>query len=287
MSAALPKDIDEIEERVEEYKRYERVGGIAGGYFVLWYLLSITLYAVFRPIIFPTPFSQFELLVPILVASVIPLLVMRFADKGMKKYHLEDDEWVTYYANSVFESLEDYAGSKNKELKKDSRKEALEKAERFLSYVKKRWSYGRFKLATDYFGDSIGEFKKNLQFRLIPSIEDGDDEMLTKTGRIMYNLLWGNLSVDTIKRLNTQMVEILPNREPLKMGMRNRLSNFLIVHKTMRDGLAVILSSAVAIAFYSLAIYFQWASRDYAFAGSVAIFIGLLTIYFTKLRKTD
>lgn len=283
----LPKDIDEIEERVEEYERYERVGDIAGVYWSFWFLLSVILYIVLRPRILPTPMEDFELLVPISIGMGIPLLVIRFADKGKKKYHLEDDEWVTYYANSVTESLEDYAGSKNNEMKKDLRKEALKEAEGFLSYVKKRWSYRSFKLATDYFGDSLEEFKKNLQFRLIPNIKDGDDETLRKAGQIMYNLLWGNLSVDAIKTLNTQMSEGLPNREPLKMGMKNRLYGFLVVHKTLRDGLVVVLSSAVAVVFYSLAIYFQWASRDYAFAGCVAVFIGLLTIYFTKLRKTD
>lgn len=287
MSAMLPKNIDEIEERVEEYKRYERMGNIAGTGFPIWTTLSLILYILFRPRILPIPMMDFELSIPLFVGLGTPWLVIRFADKRRRKYHLEDDEWVAYYANLVVESLEDYAGSKNNELKKDLRKEALEEAEEFLSYVNRRWIYGRFKLATDYFGDSVREFRKNLQFRLIPNIENGDDEMLKKTGRIMYNLLWGHLSLDTIKRLNTQMSEGLPSREPSKKGLKNRLSNFLVVHKTIRDGLAIVSSSAVAVVFYNLAMYLQWASKDYVFGGAVAIFIGLLTIYFTKLRKTD
>ena len=92
-----------------------------------------------------------------------------------------------------------------------------------------------------------------------------------------------SLDIEGIERINKQMSSRL--NEIKSIGYRERLSTLLSAHKVLKHGL-VILSFAIGCwGFYYLVVVHGDISKEYAFTGTVAGFLGLLTLYFRKQPK--
>lgn len=278
------REYAELEMRAKRFKRYDRISGFLLNYWYIALLIGfITDYLV----------SQFLGLetgktLVFIFAPVIPVIVLAYVTvKKMWKYALEPNEWVKFVSYSILNNLERHSRTRNIELKKDYRNDSVKIAKDFLSHIKKRWEIGSFKLAQYHFGKPISELKKNIEHRLIPNLKDGDDEILSKIEEIMRYSHFASKSFDleVVNNLNERMSTKLPTTEEMKVGLHDRLSAYFGTHKIAKHGLFVASLLFGCCVFYYMAVTHLEISKDYAFGGGVAIFIGLTTIYFRRQPK--
>jgi hypothetical protein len=278
------REYTELEMRVKKFKRYEKVSRFLLDYWYVALVIGFLLENLVSLLLgHGTGITAFFVFAPI-----APLLVLAYVFvKRMRKYALEPNEWVRFVSYSILNNLERYSKTKNIELKKDYRNDSLKIANYFLSHIKKRWKIGSFKLAQHHFGKPITDLKKNIEYRLIPNLKNGDDKTLDKIEEIMRYSYFASKSfnLEVINNLNERMSTKLPTTEALKVGTMYRLKDFFTAHKVIKHGLVVSVISIVSCVLFYVAFVSVGITKDYSFAGSVAVFIGLLTIYFTKLSK--
>lgn len=222
------------------------------------------------------------------IAVSIWMLSTYILVKRYRKYRLEDNEWVTFYTYSILNNLEKHSKTSNIEMKKDFIKKATKNAKDFLSYIKKRWKIAKFKLARDLFGKPLSELKKNVEYRIIPSLEKGDNKSLGEVEQIIWNFHAKsrmNFNLKTINYVNEQMSSRLESTEKMEIGLRSGLTNFFSAHKIVKHELFVSVLTIGCCAFYYIVTTHLEIPKEYAFTGSVAIFLGLLTIYFRQQPK--
>lgn len=274
-------DYNELETRVANFKKYERLFSFFTDYWFLAILILLMVFAVVS-ILIGRPVEPLETYLIAGLLGSVWVFSTHVTRKRVKKYKVEDDEWAIFYTHSIMNNLERYSETDNIYRKNDFRKKAVRFARDFLSCIEKRWEIGRFKLARDYFGKPLLELNKNIQYRIIPSLKDEDDKTLEKIEQIMRNFLMESrsLNIEGISRINKQMSSRL--NEIKSIGYRDRLSTLLSAHKALKHGL-VIFSFAVGCGFfYYIVVIHGDIPKEYAFTGTVAGFLGLLTIYFRK-----
>ena len=272
----------ELETRVKKFKKYDRIFDFVTKYWFLPFAIGVAISFLATPQFLGRAPENWETWVFVGIAFLPWVLLTYVSGTRMNKYRVEDNEWATFYTYLILDNLERRSKTDNLGMKEDYRKEAVKKAEEFLSCIKKRWKIGRFKLARDYFGNSLSELKKNIQYRVIPSLKDGDDELLGKIKQHMRNfhVYSKNLDVESINILNKRMSDNLPS--PTKIRFRDRLSDFFTAHKILKHGLFVSTLIIGCCILYYVAVSHLEILKEYAFGGSVAIFVGLLTIYFAR-----
>lgn len=279
------REFDDLEARVKKFMRYERIWKFMNSYWVgVWMSLVLVLLVINASI--GREVQAWETWTCLIVITAVVSALIYVPVRRMKKHRLEDDEWAMYYTSSLSGNLQKFFKTKNPEWKKDYRRKAIKKAKEFLSCVENRWKIGNFKLAKDRFKKPILEFKKNIRYRLIPTLKEGDDELLRQAqNAIDYYHLVTAFSLESINKLNEQMSSRLPSRERMRTGRHHRLIDFLRIHKITRHALFTLSLIIGCCAFYYMAVGHLGVSKDYAFGGSVAIFVGLLTVYFAKQPK--
>jgi hypothetical protein len=134
----------------------------------------------------------------------------------------------------------------------------------------------------EFYEDINGIFKKfvnNLRF-LVPEIASGkiNAEDLEK------------IAVALSSR-NALKLEDAFSGLPLKVGKVEQLSvtkqleNFLSTHKNLANILFVVALVFGCIIFYYAVTVYVWIANNYAFAGSIALFVGILGIYFNLTKR--
>ena len=108
------------------------------------------------------------------------------------------------------DNLDRYFRVKRVGPKEEYRKKALKNAKDFLSCIKKRWVVGKFKLVKPI-RDVVSDLKDNLQYRVIPALESGNDEEIEKISSVFYSLyhMSKNLKVDDIRKINNMIVSYI------------------------------------------------------------------------------
>jgi len=279
-------DYGDLEKRVKKFKKYERIfNSLTGWWFIGLFLVPVGEYII--RYFFGRKAETWEQMIFIAIGMAIVIGFAYLTGKRMNKYRLEDNEWATFYTHSIINNLQKYSKTTNIELKKDHRKKAVENAKDFLSCIKKRWKIGSFKLAQNYFGKSLSELKKNIEYRVIPFLKDGDDNLLRKIEQVMRNFLAESrsLNLEGINSLNKQMSSGLPTAESMKVGFRDRLLSFFGAHRILKHGVfALTVFVGCCVFYYTLVNYLQIV-KEYALTVSVASFLGLVTIYFRRQPK--
>lgn len=284
MSKGNSREHAELEMRVKKFKRYERLSIFCLNF---WYI-GIIIGFVLDQLVSLFLKLETNMSFVFMFGPVFPFVVIAYISmKKMWKFALEPNEWVKFVSYSILNNLERHSRTKNIEMKKEYRNDNVKIANIFLSYINKRWKIGNFKLAQEHFGKPISELKKNIEYRLIPNLKDGDDETLNKIEEIVRYSYFASKSfnLEVINNLNERMSTKLPTTKTLKKEPLHRFKNFFTAHKVIKHGLVVSTLFIVSCVFFYVAVVSVEITKDYAFAGSVAIFIGLLTIYFTKLSK--
>lgn len=279
-------DYNELETRVAKFKKYEVIGSFLTSYWMVLLLLSLfPLENLFVIQFFDREPYNWEGFVAVGVGVAQWIFLLNATKKRVKKYRVRDDEWVIFYTNSILDNLMRYSETDNQEMKKDYRKKAVENAKDFLSCIEKRWKIGRFKLAQDYFKEPLSELRKSIQYRIIPNLKDGDDTTIEKIEQIMRNFLVESRRLDLkgINNINEQMSSRLNEIKTIRF--RDRLSTFFASHMIVKHGLFVSTLTIGCSFFYYLLVSQVEIQKEYAITVSVAIFLGLLTIYFRRPPK--
>ncbi|MGD0979556.1 MAG: hypothetical protein ABR962_10515 [Candidatus Bathyarchaeia archaeon] len=269
----------ELEGRVKKFLGYERKLHFFANY-LSWFVIPVSIPLVILSLL---GYSGTQVLPVIIITSSIWLLCAYLERKRAMTYVVQDNEWAIFYCHLIHESLEKRSKARTNELKREYQKEAAKYAEDFLSCINKRWTIGMFKLVRDSYAYPLNQLKKDLQYRIISKLKDGNEEELGKIEQVIYNFLQmsRNLKLEDIVSINTQMSS-LPTTEPKTLGVRSRIKNYLNLHRIVKDAMMVssflvgcIISAYVLVTYVGI-------SKDYAFGGAVAVFVGLLTVYYLR-----
>lgn len=276
---------EELEMRVKKLKTYETIFNALVSY---WFLV-ITTYPLenyFARSFFHREPNDLEGWLSLFIGATLWLSITYVMFKKVRKYRLEDDEWARFYTYSILTNLEKYSKTNNIEMKRNYRKKAVKDAKDFVSLIEKKWKVGTFKLARDYCGRPLSEFKGNLHNRIVPNLKEGNDELLGKVEQIMRNFFSESksLTMDSINKLNEQM-RLRLEEKGIKPSHRESLMNFFRIHRIVRHGFFVLTLTIGCSVFYYIAVGYLQIVKEYAFTGSVAIFLGLLTMYFARKPK--
>jgi len=76
-----------------------------------------------------------------------------------------------------------------------------------------------------------------------------------------------------------------PKNEIISHGVRDSLSIFFSAHTILRHGLVASIIFIGCYAFYYIVVSYSEIPIEYAFSGSVAIFLGLVAMYFRRPKE--
>jgi hypothetical protein len=280
-----PYDLKEIEETAKQYKKFERVGNFISFYGPFLVFIPYVIAFFVGGIFFKVVLQEWEFLFFFFIGIGLIATIAYYLMLNMKKYSLNDQQWAIFYTTSIFNSLSKYFKKGNTDArKKDYRNNAVRTAKEFLARIKKKWVIGSFELVQEEFGDAISQLKSNLQWKIIPNLEHGQDELLSEILTMMHNSSIQVLTLNSIKNFNEQMSK-LPTQEIPKSGISYRVSNFFVSHRFVKHGTFSFVILVVSVVFYYAVNTFMGISKDDAFLGAVAIFACFLTIYFATQRK--
>jgi hypothetical protein len=281
-----PEDtsFDELTKRVKEHLRYKSMADFNRVAFPVWLLLPLLVGAFVKVL------DSTEAAVLLFIGVFLSIVAVKLPEARLKDFPVEDDEWARIYSYQIVTKLELYFKTKSSGLKNKTRLEALRNATSFLYCIREKWKVGNFKLVKQS-EEAVSNFKKNLAYRVIPAIRNGDDEQLRRVNHIMYNL-WGYsrvLKIEDIEALNEQMSKkedtMLSNKEPVKVNYQKMLASLKSIKFLEYVPAATILAVICVILGYVGVVYFD-IDRNYAWGGSIALFGILLGAYFKVKGKT-
>jgi len=283
----MTNEYDELEKRAKKFLKYERRLDLVKNY-AYWIITfpSLIVFALAIKFFLNRDTQISDVIYFLGVIMAIIMVSSSIIGRKARKYRLDDDEWALFYTSSIVKNLLGYINTKNIDRKKDYQKSALKNAEDFLACIEKRWKIGSFKLAKEHFEKPLSELKDNIRNRLIPALKDGDNETLITVGKILspFQRECTSLDLEKIKNLNQQL-SCLSKTERIEVGLRKRLSTFFSSHKIVKHGVFISILALACCIFYYISVSLIMIAKEYAFGGSVAIFIGVLTIYFAKQPK--
>jgi hypothetical protein len=237
--------------------------------------------------------TMFSILVSGCLYPFLPKLILKKAHK----FELSSDELTKYHAIAVYRYIDEYfseSATKNEDLRKDCKIQAINNANELLLLIKENWVIGEFKLGQIILGKSVEEFIENLSYRLIPNIEHSKtDLILKKTNDILYQLI-AFLYVPTknsLEHINGNMSDQL---DPVTMNEENKATkfiNFFSSHVILTQAvfIAVIVIAILAV-YYSGVAFFKM-STDAAYSLAVnfggIVFVGYLGIAIIVLQRRN
>jgi hypothetical protein len=279
------KEYEELETRVENLRANEQRLSVMSNTGI-WLIFPVFLPYLLASSLLGLTSGNWQIWAILIPLSAFWLLATFRLARAVKKFKVEDNEWATFYSHLILENLELRTKSKTDELKKDYQMKATEYAKEFLSRVEKRWKIGSFKLVRDSFDKPLSEFKKNLRYRIVSRLKEGNEDELGRVEAMMRNLLYlsKNLKLEDLLTLNEQMSK-LPTTESLKIGFGDRMKNYFNAHKIMKDAVFVSTFLVVCSVFYYLAVTYIVITKEVAFGGAVALFVGFITVYFRRQSK--
>jgi hypothetical protein len=280
--------LDELQVRIHKFLLYDRILDS----YVLVFVLSMLL----PPLLgyFVARLIGMELLENwtgflILLGIAFSFAMLPILQRKREEYNVESDEWTKFYSNLIYTNLENSFKTESSGWKKNYRKKALKNARDFLLCVDERFTVGQFKPVKQYVGNSISKFKQNLRYRVIPAIKDGDEGLLKNISQIMYNFLYSskNLSIEYLNEVNKQMAERLPNREPLKARYSSKIWIYMQAHKAAKHSAFVLGFVAICSSLGYIAVTYFGIVKEYVWTGCIALFVGLLIVYFQRQPKPE
>lgn len=126
----------------------------------------------------------------------------------------------------------------------------------------------------------LDKLLKNLEKIVLPAVRESVivTEHLEELALAVYSL--DPAQIDAVNK--TLESESTYNQFSVEVRFGTDVSVFMQTHNTLKNGL-IFLSCAVGCGiFYYLAVNYWGIQKEYSFPTSVALFIGLLTIYFTR-----
>lgn len=276
----------EISEKISKFMLYDK---LMNSYALIGIMLVFLPFFLGVSILSLLNIDSWLVFVLLPLGGYLAIKVNDLINKKRNEYNVDTNEWTTYFTVLISTNLSNYLSTTSSGMRKKYRKEALKYAKNFLSCIDERWTIGNIKPIREYVGDSISRFEKNLRYRIIPAIKDGDEEMLKKLDSVMISLkiLSHDFSIESIKNTNEQICKELPNREPLKIGYQMRFSMFLKSHNYIRHSFTTSIIVTVCILFAYTLLTYSNITKEYILASSVALFGILLGTYFSRQPRGE
>lgn len=289
LDSKLQKEYKKLKPREKKYRKYARPSYLIGKS-IFWVFISISLAVLSIGSFLKLQIGQvqFYLAVTLFLWLLFIKTSTYFLDKKARVYRLDADEQVTFRICSILENLENYFDSNKSELKKEYKKNALLHATKLLSAIEKYWTIGDFKLARKQFGDSISKLKNNFRNRLIPHMEEEDEQVLKGIEQVMYNLAHfsRNPSVSDLKLINKSIAQRMGSYPSLEKSLLTKCSKFLKVHRALKHTLVTTILGIGCYFLYFLGINYDLASKDVAFATAIGLF-GILFVGYWQYTKKE
>lgn len=279
--------LEELETKIRKFLLYDRILNA----FVLVYFLFMVLTLSLTSLIAGLAGIEMNNLLGgffLVLGGLLALVFQQAIIRKRREYPVESDEWARYYTNMVYENLEN-SFKTSSGWKRSHRKKALSNAKAFLECIDERFTVGQFKPVRQFVGNSVIELKKNLRYRVIPAIKKGDEEILKQVSQIMYNFLYSpqGLSIEVLKEVNGQMTERLPNDEPFQKGRISRISTYVQTHKVVKHFIFILGFGVICVSLGYLGVTYLGIVKEYAWTGAIALFVGLLIVYFSRQPKPE
>lgn len=143
--------------------------------------------------------------------------------------------------------------------------------------------------------DTIKKFLKNLELIVLPAIKDSNLDSVMKVEHLrQIALAIYSLDPTKLDAVNgTLETEPSYKKAVIKIGERKgegigyRALRLFRANDILRIGLVLSLSVVACIFFYYMLVNYVGIHKDYASGEAVALFIGLLTSYFLRPKKTS
>lgn len=273
--------IEELLEKAKNYKKYARFFNFLADYWIFGFLLAIALVFFVLGPLHVIEYLTLNLYVSIGLVFIPWILIIFFLKKKLQKYMLTDSEWAKYYSYSIMNNLEKYSKSKSQGMKDDYKKDALKKAKEFVSRIKEGWTVGKFDLAKKHCEKPVYNLIKNLKNIVIPKLKKDDDKALSEIEQHMRNFFWEPFSIESINKMNEGLSKLSSTSETITMVIGEQ-PKFFERYKIVKHGLVVLTLIIGCTIFFNVVVSFSQIQQEYVFGGAIALFIGLLTIYFKQ-----
>jgi hypothetical protein len=220
--------------------------------------------------------------VVIIVVLMIWGISLQWVTKQKKKYRLDDDEYLAYYSFFIRNPLEESRKAKQS-VRDDYNKKSVKLTKEFLRIIRERWTIGKFKLAKETFEKPLNDLLEGLKFRIIPSINANDEKQIetVKLAMIYLEEHSKNFQINNITEFNN-IISSLPLRKQNLTGSYSNVGNWINSHKFAKGTIymAIILLACGTFGYLSSA-YFG-IPNEYAYGGTIAIFVALMEILFHR-----
>jgi len=272
----------------EKNRRYSKYKAIVWVLFVIIYAV-VAIVTPFIQIIKDLGYYTFTVIwVP--TWAILFLLTLIVVGRKSRKYHLTVDDWSIFLTCSILENLEQYSNASkrnNQQLAKEYKNMAAQDARDLLLTIENDWEVGDFKLV-QVFNEAISEFKKSLQTRLIPNLEQKklDKETFDKVESVAYNIAYFMLNPDlpTLNHLNDSTFQQLTEHPLSEANLLSRWWNYIQVNRILRHTLVLIGIGILALFSFLMGNYIG-ATIDTKYATAFIVFATLAAAYIATMKK--
>jgi hypothetical protein len=266
-----PAEFEELQIRVKNNKKYERLSSIFVGYAILLLLILLGVNPLAKLALGRDPYlwETVILMAPIVTCWV---LVAYIAIKGVRKYSVSQNEWAIYYCQCTLHELRKYHITKSLELKKEYIENAIGNVKGLISTIEKRWGIGSFYLVRNTYEKPLTDLKQNFREKVIPLLKESENASTMKIEAIMMDFLakLRSLNLEGINFVNQEM-STLPSPKTAAVDNRSTLEDQIKdmsnAHRTMTNLFFIFSLVAGCIVFYWLVTSYVGIIKEYAFAG--------------------
>ena len=292
MYGQLSRRYRDLEEQVERFQKYGRPKAWLDRYWFLAFLVVTLCSGIIISLLVPEEIASTLSATVTLVFLVLFALALKFLERKSRINQLDPDDWLVYYCLLVMDNLDKHRETDKELKKKVFRKGAIKAGKELLAVIQDKWIVGDFKIAKTVFGDQISDFKNNLEYRLLPSLERLDYPDLNNVNAVFYNLAVRldakNPSLEGLEALNKQMAVLTSWEEEIKEKKRGRVERLkasLLTRRMLRHLSVFIGIVLIGCIVYIVALGSHLASKDGAFVASTTFMGALVVAYLDYLRK--
>ena len=215
---------------------------------------------------------------------ILVLAINEYLSRKAKPYRMRHEEWLFLDVYPAFNNLDVYFKAK---LKPD-RNKATKKVREIVKKIDEKWSVGPLTLAKINVGEHVRSFKQNVEQRLLPAIEEGDEENLKRSYDFLRSfaeyLLKTKPTTDDLNELNEALLT-MPTTPSEKRGFMDRFAVPIKEHSLLRH-ILVFMSCGIAGYFaFCLGFYVLHIAIESAYIAGLGFIGTLLIAYITYLRK--
>jgi len=285
-NSKISEAYEKFSRRARLYDKYDKPARWAIPIFFV-YLTGFILFMSFIRAFFPVPYLTGSSAGDLMVAFspiILVLAINEYLSRKAKPYRMRHEEWLFL---DVYPALKDLDVYFKAGLEPD-RNKAVKKVGRIVKKIDEKWRVGSLTLAKTLIGTHIGKFRQNVKQKLLPAIEEGDEENLKRGYDFLRSfveyLLKTKPTTDDLNELNDTLLAITTTPSE-KRGFMDRFTVPIREYSPLQH-ISVFVSCIVAgyLAF-CIGVYFLHIPVASAYIAGLGFAGTLVIAYITYLRK--